>query len=154
MPPTDIPPRAGARRARCLEGTGAVSRWPRSAARSPRPSLPRRRLLDRGADPRVGPAATDVAAHGLVDLGVGRLRRALEERGRGHDLAGLAIAALRYAHVDPRRLQRLADRVRADRLDGDDFLVRHRRDRGEARAHGLTVDVDGAGATERHPVAG
>src|SRR2546430_6951447 len=123
MPPTDIPPRARARRARCLEGAGAGSRWPRSAARSSRPSLPRRRLLDRGADPRVGPAATDVAAHGLVDLGVGRLRRALEERGRGHDLAGLAIAALRHAHADPPRLQRLRSEEHTSELQSQSNLV-------------------------------
>src|SRR6267143_2481337 len=71
--PTGIPPRARARRAPTfLEGTGAGSRWPR-LARSSRPSLLNRRLLDGGADTRVGPTAADVAAHGLVDLGVAGL---------------------------------------------------------------------------------
>src|SRR5262249_23439843 len=57
------------------------------------------------------------------------------------------------ATLESLRLQRLADRVRADPFDGDDLLVRRRRNRGEARAHGLTVEVDGAGSTERHPAA-
>src|SRR5882724_3185829 len=151
--PTNIPPRARAHRApTCLEGTGAGSRW-RPPAHSSRPSLLDRRLLDGGADTRVGSTAADVAAHRLVDLGVARLRLAPQERGRGHDLAGLTIAALGHARVDPRRLQRLAGRVRADRLDGDDLLVRHRRDRCDAGAHGLPVDVHGAGTTQRHPAA-
>src|SRR5205814_6502138 len=151
--PTNIPPRARVRRGlTCLEGTGAGSRW-RSPARSSRASLLKRRLLDGGADTRVRPAAADVAAHGLVDLGLARLRLALQQRGRGHDLAGLTVAALGHARVDPRRLQGLADRVRADRLDGDDLLVRHRRDRCDAGAHRLAVDVHRAGATQRHAAA-
>jgi hypothetical protein len=45
-----------------------------------------------------------------------------EERRRGHDHAGLAVAALRHVEVTPGDL----DRVHAGRrqaLDGDDLLV-------------------------------
>ena len=55
----------------------------------------------------IGRAAADVAAHGVVDVGVGRLRVLLEQRRRRHDLAGLAIAALRHLQLDPGGLHRL-----------------------------------------------
>src|SRR5262249_61136235 len=66
---------------------------------SSRTSL-RRRLLDRGADSRVGAAAADVTVHGLVDLRVGGVRCPLQQRGRGHDLTGLAVTALRHARSE------------------------------------------------------
>src|SRR3989449_10190217 len=53
------------------------------------------RMFDRGADARVGAAAADVAPQRRVDVGVGRVRLGREERGGGHDLAGLTVAALR-----------------------------------------------------------
>src|SRR6185369_3424027 len=150
------------RRATCPAGIGAGSRWPAPRlARTTRPdawcssrtSRLRRGLLDRGTDPRVGPAAADVAFHGLVDLRVGGIRVALQQRGGRHDLPGLAVAALRDAVVDPGRLQRAADGLGADRFDRDDLAVRNRRDRRDARAHSLAVHVNGAGAAERHAAA-
>src|SRR5262245_39490540 len=45
------------------------------------------RLLDRRADPSVGPAAADVARHRGVDVGVARMRVAREQGGGRHDLA-------------------------------------------------------------------
>src|SRR6202008_4485960 len=114
--------------------SGAGSRWPpprnpllpsatrdRPPSCSSRTSLLRRGLLDRGANARVGAAATDVAAHRVVDLLVGRLGGALEQRRGRHDLAGLAVTALGDTDVGPRRLQGLADRVGADPLDRDDL---------------------------------
>src|SRR5258708_7193164 len=50
-------------------------------------------------DALIGSAPTDIG-HRFVNVPVGRLRGLLEQRGGGHDLAGLAIAALR--HVDRR----------------------------------------------------
>src|SRR5882724_1353034 len=47
--------------------------------------------VDGGANAGIGGAAADIAAHGVVDVGVGRLRVLLEQRRRRHDLAGLAI---------------------------------------------------------------
>src|SRR5262249_21012678 len=55
-----------------------------------------RGLLDGLADPQIGPAAADVAGHRTVDVGVGRMRVLGEQRRRRHDLAGLAVAALRH----------------------------------------------------------
>src|ERR1700722_8004810 len=51
--------------------------------------------MDRLADALIGAAATDVGHRG-VDIGVGGLRRRLQQSGGGHDLAGLAVAALRH----------------------------------------------------------
>ena len=85
-----------------------------------------RRLFDRGADAVVGAAAADVAGHGRLNVGVSGLGLLLKERGCRHDLARLAVSALRNTQVDPRRLHRLADLVRADRFDGDDLLVGER----------------------------
>ena len=58
--------------------------------------------MDRGADALVGGAAADVAGHAWsmsVSLGFGIL---LEQRGRRHDLARLAVAALRRRRARPR----------------------------------------------------
>src|SRR5471030_264139 len=80
-------------------------------------------VVDGGADPLIGAAAADITAHGVVDVGVaGRLVR-LEQRGGAHDLAALAVAALRHIDLDPRLLHGLADLVRLHRLDGGDFLA-------------------------------
>ena len=57
--------------------------------------------MDGLADALVGAAAADVAAHGVVDVGVGGFRFLREQRDRGHDLAGLAVAALRNVFLDP-----------------------------------------------------
>src|SRR2546422_9971749 len=74
------------------------------------------RLLDRGADPFVGAAAADVARHRGVDVGVSGMRVAREQRGGRHDLAGLAVAALRHIERDPRLLRLLAGGGVADAL--------------------------------------
>ena len=50
-----------------------------------------------------------------------RLRRLAEQRGRGHHLAGLAVAALRHLRRHPGLDHLLADRVLLDRLDGLDL---------------------------------
>src|SRR5262245_24203272 len=155
------------RRATGPAETGAGSRWPaprgsrttfwprvgERPARSSRTSLPGGGLLDRGADTCVGAAAADVAVHRLVDLLVGRLRRALEQRLRGHDLAGLTVAALRDTDLDPCRLQRASDGIAADRFDGHHLAIGHHREGRDAGAHRLPVDVHGAGATEGHAAA-
>src|SRR6266567_6554231 len=105
----------------------------------------RGRVLDRGANLVVGPAAADVAAHRRVDVGVARRAVLREKRARAHDLARLAVAALRHVVLDPRRLHRLAGPRGADSLDGGHLLSGRSRQRRGAGAHGLTVKVHGAG---------
>src|ERR1700752_2670167 len=60
-----------------------------------------RRVLDALADSHIGAAATDVSRHGVVDIAVGRVGLGGEQRRCGHDLAGLAITALRHLQRDP-----------------------------------------------------
>src|SRR5687768_11595978 len=62
--------------------------------------------VDGGADARIGAAAAD-AGHRLVDVLVARMRVAPQQRHRSHDLAALAIAALRHLVIDPRLLHRV-----------------------------------------------
>src|SRR6267154_644653 len=45
-------------------------------------------------------ATADVAAHGIVDIGVGRVGLFGKQRDGGHDLSGLAVAALRNVSPD------------------------------------------------------
>src|SRR6185503_11417021 len=104
--------------------------------------------VHRRADPLIGAAPADVG-HRVVDVLVGRLRLLRQERGRCHDLPGLAVPALR--HVDGR--PRFLDRVRAiGRQAFDrDYLVGglHVAHRQGAGAHDLAVEVHGAGAALR-----
>src|SRR5205814_3879055 len=58
------------------------------------------------ADPLIGPAAADIG-HRRVDVRVGRLGIFLQQRCGGHDLAGLAVAALRYVDRGPGLLHRV-----------------------------------------------
>jgi len=67
-----------------------------------------RRLFDRLADANIGAAATDVAGHRIVDIGIARVWIARQQRGCGHDLAGLAIATLNDFEIEPRLLNLLA----------------------------------------------
>src|SRR5271165_6960214 len=67
-----------------------------------------RRLFDRLANANIGAAATDVAGHRIVDVGIARVRIARQQRGCGHDLAGLAIATLNDFEIEPRLLNLLA----------------------------------------------
>src|SRR5215813_10658317 len=49
--------------------------------------------VNRFADTGIGRTATQIAAHGKVDVGIARTRVPPEQRRRGHDLTCLAVAA-------------------------------------------------------------
>jgi hypothetical protein len=83
------------------------------------------RHVDSRANALVGAASTDVG-HRLVDVLVGRLRGLLEERRGGHDLAGLAVAALGHVDRRPGLLHRMGAR-RREAFYGDDLIVRQPR---------------------------
>ena len=95
----------------------------------------------------IGAAAADVAGHGEVDVAVGRLGFVLEQRAtRRHDLARLAVAALRHVERDPGGLHRIRDLVGfapsivvTSAPSSVDIGVTHERAR-------LAVEVHGAGA--------
>src|SRR6266581_9507611 len=138
--------------------------WPRPGLPVPartercRASLRTSRLLIAGGpmhgppDPLVRPAAADVAAQRAVDLAVRRPGRPREERGRGHEHARLAVAALRDLLGDPGLLQGMAA-ILGEPLDRGDLAAGHGAHRSDAGAPGLAVHVDGAGPAERDPAA-
>src|SRR6516225_12416970 len=101
--------------------------------------------LDRGDDAAISAAAADIAIHVGDDLIASRSGVLFEQSGRLHDLARLAIAALRDLLGDPSLLQRVA-RIRRQAFDRRDLLAANIRQLRTARADGLSVDVDSAGA--------
>src|SRR5258706_3176818 len=94
--------------------------------------LSARRALDSLADSHIGTATADVPGHRGVDIAVGRVGLGCEQRRRGHDLARLAVAALRHLQIDPGLLDRPACVRSADRFDRGDALAGDRGDRREA----------------------
>src|SRR5262245_50482800 len=60
-----------------------------------------RGLLDRRTDAGIRAAAADVARHRSVDIAIARLGVGYEQRACRHDLAGLAVPALRYVQCQP-----------------------------------------------------
>src|SRR5271155_4199057 len=107
-----------------------------------------RGALDSFADSRIRAAATDVSGHGGVDVAVGWIGVGGEQGRRRHDLARLAIAALRHLQLDPGLLNPLAGRRGANSLDRGDALTGNCRDGRDARAHGHALEVDRAGAAQ------
>src|SRR6267378_1993532 len=101
-------------------------------------------VLDSLADPDVRAAATDVPRHCGVDIAVGWVGICGEQCGRGHDLAGLAVAALRHLQLDPGLMDLLAGGCGAHGLDRGDALAGRGRDRRDARAHRLAIKMDRA----------
>src|SRR5258707_2966441 len=103
--------------------------------------------MDRVFDALVTTAAADVARHRfayLVVRGFGIFHQ--ECRGL-HDLAGLAITALRDISLAPSLLNRVIARgMKA--FDGRDLSVDHVRNRGDAGAYGLLVDDNRACTAE------
>src|SRR5882672_1953135 len=99
-----------------------------------------RRVLDSLADSHISAAATDVPRHGGVDIAIGRVGLGGEQRRRGHDLAGLAIAALRHLELDPGLLDLSAGRCGTNGLDRGHALAGRGSDRRDARAHRLAIE--------------
>src|ERR1700761_5100856 len=91
-----------------------------------------RGALDGFADPDIGAAATDIACHRRVDIGIVGLWRRGQKRCRGHNLARLAIAALHDLQVEPSLLDLGAGRRRGDTFDGGNSAVADRADRQQA----------------------
>src|SRR5579863_760249 len=99
-------------------------------------------------DALVATAAADVAVHGIIDLLVGRRRGLRQQSRRLHDLAGLAIAALRHTDIAPSYLNRMFA-FGIETFDGDHRLACHFRHCYAAGPDRLTVHMDCAGAAER-----
>src|SRR5882762_7869765 len=105
-------------------------------------------VLDSLANSDIRAAAADVSGHGGVDIAIGRVRLGGEQRRRRHDLAGLAIAALRHLQLDPGLLDLLAGAGGTDGFDRSDALAGRGSDGRQARAHRLAIEVYGARAAQ------
>src|SRR5688572_11288749 len=103
-------------------------------------------------DALIGSATADVAVHGGVDIGVGWFWFARQESGGSHDLAGLAVSALRHLFRDPGGLKRVCRRC-GQSLDCSDFSSPHTGHSHAACADRVPVDVHGAGAALLKPAA-
>ena len=97
--------------------------------------------VDRRADAPVHAAAADVALHRAVDGGVVGVRVGVEQGDGGHDLAGLAVAALRDLLVDPGLLDRMQAVVPGDALDRGDLAAGGRGDGRHAAADRGAVEM-------------
>src|SRR2546428_5775522 len=100
-------------------------------------------VLDSLADSDIRTAATDVPRHCGVDVAIGRVGLGGEQRRCGHDLAGLAIAALRHLQIDPGLLDLLAGGGGTDGFDRSDAPARRGRDRRVAKTHPPALEKDG-----------
>src|SRR5256714_922859 len=107
--------------------------------------------VDGRPDALIRAAAADVRHRG-IDVGVGGVRLLGEQGGRGHDLARLAVPALRHVFRDPGALHRVGA-VLGQAFDRRDALVGDRGDGQHAGACGDAVQVDGAGAALRDAAA-
>jgi len=68
------------------------------------------RLFDSGPDSLIGATATNVARHRRIDVGIAGVRVARQQRGCGHNLARLTVAALNYFEIEPCLLDPFASR--------------------------------------------
>src|SRR5438093_3692878 len=103
--------------------------------------------VNRAPNAVIGSAATDVSRHRLCNLFIRRMRILGQQRGCGHDLSALAVAALRNFFRDPRLLKRIQS-VGGESLDCGDALSRNLGDQRGTRAHRSPVHVHRASATE------
>jgi len=102
--------------------------------------------MDRLANAHVGSASTYIADV-VVDILIAGVRVLLEEIHRRHDLAGLAVAALRNVEFKPGLLHRVQVFARGgEPFYGGDRPTVNRRNRCHARTLRLAIDVDRAGA--------
>src|SRR5215475_1523381 len=108
--------------------------------------------LDGGGDPLIAAAATDVAAHGVVDLALRRVFVGSEQRSGLHDLAGLAIAALRDIQGAPSLLHRMVP-LRIEAFDRDHRTAGDIAYSGDAGAARFAVDMNRASPAQRHATA-
>src|SRR3546814_12701174 len=102
--------------------------------RSPRQVVGR--LLDGGADARIGAAAADISTHRVIDLIFGGRGRSLKQAYCRHDLPCLAIAALGNIVLDAGLLHCLADWVCFHTFDARDITLGNGR-AGSSAASGV-----------------
>jgi len=109
-------------------------------------------VVDGFADALVRAAAADVSAHGIVNIRIGWIGFLRQQRRRGHDLPGLAVSALRHVFFDPGFCTGCDASVESPSIVVI-FFPSHARNRRDARACRLAVDVHRASAAKRHAAA-
>jgi len=95
--------------------------------------------MDRHADAPVGPTPANVG-NLPVDIAVRRVLVARQQGRGGHDLAGLAVATLRYVVLDPGPLHWMLA-VCGQALDRDDIAIEHRTQRQDTRTRRASVHM-------------
>src|SRR5437762_1327695 len=108
--------------------------------------------MDGLASTLVRAAAADVAAHGIVDVSVRRVGFVGKQRGSGHDLPWLAIAALRNIFLHPGFLHGVAP-IGGKTFDGGHFLARNTRNRGDTGTRRFAVDMHRTSSAKGHATA-
>ena len=111
------------------------------------------RLFDSGPDSLIGTTATNVARHPRIDVGIAGVRVARQQRGCGHNLARLAVAALNYFEIEPRLLNPSASRRFADRLDSCYIPPDGNSHRSDAGADRPTIEMYRASTAQRDTAA-
>src|ERR1700677_580906 len=145
-PTTNAPPRAKAPSRKTRRVT--VGSTPERLRAPVVIDLPSSRLcgfLDCLANAHIRAAPTDVAGHRRINVGITRMGRCAQERARGHDLPGLTVAALYDLHVEPGPLDARPGGSRSDTFNGGDRTLADRANGQDARSHGVTVHMHGAG---------
>src|SRR5262249_38351228 len=104
------------------------------------------RIHYRLEDARVAGAAAEVAGERRADVGLGRVRRPLEQAHRREHHARRADAALRAAVLEEGLLDLGEPALVGEPLDGADVRAGRLTDRDQAAADQLAVEEDGAGA--------
>src|SRR3954468_4682631 len=105
--------------------------------------------LDRLADTDISPAAADIPAHGVIDIGIRGMRITRQQRRRRHDLSGLTVAALHDFMIEPRFLDFCARRRSTDDFNRCDSGLINAVDRCDARPRRNAIDMYRAGAAQR-----
>ena len=109
--------------------------------------------MNRGADARVGGAAAKIAGHRRVNVGICRFGFVGQQCRGAHELARLAVAALRHVHIAPRLLQRRQLPVLGQALDGRDLRRAHIGYLRLAGTLGLPINVHRARAAHSDAAA-
>src|SRR5215831_15322971 len=107
-------------------------------------------LFDGVADADIGHATAKVTGHDGIDVLIGWGGKVVDERRRLHDLARLAVTALRDLKVRPRLLHRVST-IRIESLNGRDLSAGDAGQRRYAGAGRTAADMNRAGAA--HPDA-
>src|SRR5437763_737111 len=105
--------------------------------------------MDGVANILVSAAAAYIAPHHFVDIGVRGLLVLRQQCGGGHNLPGLAVAALRNVAFEPGALHGMISLSRKS-FNGGNGLPRDARNRGDAGPNRLSIQMDGAGSAQCH----